>query len=139
MQQDAKENDIAAWQRVVEAGEAVFMPPFTELPIDWAALQADLANAYNTLGNAHDTAEDSEAALAAFDRAIALQPDFAMWHRNRAGTLIELGRLEEARGAIDQARALEPDAPRLQQLEEALAAALAQQREQQQGDAPPTN
>jgi hypothetical protein len=40
-----------------------------------------------------------------------------MWQRNRAITLIELGRLAEARTAIDQARALEPDAPRLADLE----------------------
>lgn len=46
-----------------------------------------------------------------------------MWHRNRAGMLIEWGRLEEARAAIDRARELEPKAERLQQLEEEWKAA----------------
>jgi tetratricopeptide (TPR) repeat protein len=77
------------------------------------------------LGNAHDAApaSDKTAALAAYDRAIALQPDFGMWHRNRAGTLIELGRLDEAAGAIETAHGLEPDAPRLPELDAALAKA----------------
>ena len=46
-----------------------------------------------------------------------------MWQRNRAGTLIELGRLAEARAAIDEARNLEPNASRLADLEADLAAA----------------
>ncbi|QLQ07147.1 MAG: hypothetical protein HZY76_14590 [Anaerolineae bacterium] len=46
-----------------------------------------------------------------------------MWRRNQAGTLIELGRLDEAAAAIEQARALEPEAPRLAQLAAQLAAA----------------
>jgi tetratricopeptide (TPR) repeat protein len=84
-----------------------------------------LASAWNTLGSARDEAGDKPGALAAFECAIALQPDFAMWHRNRAGVLIELGRLDEAAAAIETARRLEPDAPRLKELDEQLAAARA--------------
>ena len=89
-------------------------------------LKADIASAYNSLGNALDES-DKRAALDAFERAIALQPGFAMWHRNRAGTLIELGELDEAAAAIARARELEPDAPRLAELD----AQLAQAREAQ--------
>ena len=52
-----------------------------------------------------------------------LRTNIAMWHRNRAGTLIDLGRLREAAAAIERARALEPEAPRLAELEAALARA----------------
>ncbi len=82
-----------------------------------------MASACNSLGNARDEADDKPGALAAFERAIALQPGFAMWHRNRAGTLIELKRLDEAATAIETARRLEPDAPRLKELDEQLAKA----------------
>jgi hypothetical protein len=46
-----------------------------------------------------------------------------MWHRNRAGTLIELERLDQAEAAIAQARALDPEAPRLAELDAQLAKA----------------
>ncbi len=52
-----------------------------------------------------------------------------MWHRNRAFTLIEFGELDEAAAAIERARALEPDAPRLAELEAALVRARADARE----------
>ncbi|MCL6511131.1 MAG: tetratricopeptide repeat protein [Anaerolineae bacterium] len=124
----ADERDVALWQAAVEAGEALLAaleaaPPVPGLSV--ADVRAELASAWNTLGNARDEAGDKPGALAAFERAIALQPDFAMWHRNRAGTLIELGRLDEAAAAIETARRLEPDAPRLRELDEQLAAARA--------------
>jgi hypothetical protein len=63
------------------------------------------------------------AALAAYERAVALQPDFAMWRRNQADTLIELGCLAEECTVINAAQALEPDAPRLADLAAKLMAA----------------
>ena len=99
-------------------GEALFAEEFQGLDgVDWDALKKDLANAYNSLGHAHDNAGNKNDALASYERAIALQPDFAMWHRNRAGTLIELNRCEDARLEIDRARELEPEAARLGDLE----------------------
>jgi tetratricopeptide (TPR) repeat protein len=77
------------------------------------------------LGIAHEAAKDLDATLTAFDRAIALQPETAMWRRNRAGTLIDLGRLDDATDEIAAARALEPDAPRLAELDQALQQARA--------------
>ncbi len=88
------------------------------------ALHGDIADSYNHLGTSLD-ASDKAAALAAFERAIALQPGFAMWRRNRTGTLIELRRLDEAAEELARARTLEPDAARLTELEAQLAAARA--------------
>jgi tetratricopeptide (TPR) repeat protein len=93
--------------------------------IDWDALRADVSNTLNNLGNALDDAGDKAGAIAAFERAIALQPDFAMWRRNRAGMLIELRRLDDAEAEIAAARVLEPDAPRLAELDADLEKARA--------------
>ncbi len=102
----------------MEAGDALLAEEFQQLDgVNWDALKEDLAGAYNSLGNAHENAGNKKDALAAFERAIALQPAFAMWHRNRAGMLIELERCQEARAALDHARELEPDAARLPELE----------------------
>jgi tetratricopeptide (TPR) repeat protein len=90
--------------------------------IDWASLRADLASSYNMLGNAHSEAGHAEDAITAYDRAIALHEN-AMWYRNKAGVLIDMGNLNEAEAAIKRARVLEPDAPRLAELEAALARA----------------
>jgi hypothetical protein len=121
---DTEHPQVAEWQAVTALGEALLAEEGRGgQGLDWAALRRQLASDFNTLGNAHDSAGDPAAALAAFERAIALQPDFAMWRRNQAGALIALGRLEEAAAAIEQARALEPDASRLAQLEAQLAAA----------------
>jgi len=43
-----------------------------------------------------------------------------MWRRNRVGTLIDLGRRAEAAEELARARALEPDATRLAELEARL-------------------
>jgi Flp pilus assembly protein TadD len=52
-------------------------------------------------------AGDPEAALAAADRAVALAPDSAVHHNNRAVLLQRLGRDEAARAAAARARELE--------------------------------
>jgi tetratricopeptide (TPR) repeat protein len=118
----AKEEDVAAWQAVVEAGERLFALKFQRVTgVDWEALSEDLAGAYTNLCIAHEKASDFNASLAATERAIALQPNQAMWQRNRAGTLIDLGRLDEADQALATARAMEPGAARLKELEDQLA------------------
>jgi tetratricopeptide (TPR) repeat protein len=48
-------------------------------------------------------------ALAGYDRAIGLRPNFAAAHQNRGNTLYDLLRFEEALGAHDWALALRPD------------------------------
>ena len=50
-----------------------------------------------------------EEALASYDRALALQPDFAQALSNRGNVLFELQRYEEALASYDGALALQPD------------------------------
>jgi tetratricopeptide (TPR) repeat protein len=117
---EAAGNDIAAWRAAVEAGEALLAPEFTDTLGIGDAVREHVASTWNALGNALHDAGDGEAAVAAYDRAIALQPDQAMWRRNRVGTLIDLGRRAEAAEELARARALEPDAARLAELEARL-------------------
>lgn len=115
---------IATWQQVVTAGEDLLSPEYGDLPgVNFDALRANLAADYNRFGTAHDQAGEKVVALAAFERAIDLQPNFAMWHRNHASTLLDIGHLDAAATALAHARVLEPDAERLHALEERLAAA----------------
>jgi len=117
---EASGNDIAAWRAAVEAGEALLAPEFADTLGVGDAVRAHVASTWNALGNALHNAGDKDAAIAAYDRAIALQPDEAMWRRNRVGTLIDLGRRAEAAEELARARALEPDAARLAELEARL-------------------
>jgi protein-arginine kinase activator protein McsA len=118
---EASGNDIAAWRAAVEAGEALLAPEFADtLGVDWEVVRASLASSYTSLCIAYEEVGDLEASLAATNRAIALQPDEAMWRRNRVGTLIDLGRRAEAAEELARARALEPDAARLAELEARL-------------------
>jgi tetratricopeptide (TPR) repeat protein len=116
----ASGNDIAAWRAAVEVGEALLAPEFTDTLGIGDAVREHVASTWNALGNALHDAGDGEAAVAAYDRAIALQPDQAMWRRNRVATLIDLGRRAEAAEELARARALEPDAARLAELEARL-------------------
>ena len=126
LRQAAKEEDVTTWKAVVEAGEGLFVPEFQDSPaIDWDALRESLAGAYTALCIAHEKAGDFVSSLAATERAIALQPNEALLYRNRAGTLIDLGRLDEAAEAIATARAMEPGAARLKELDDQLAQARA--------------
>jgi tetratricopeptide (TPR) repeat protein len=61
-----------------------------------AAVQNDLAAAYLARSRAEGSADDSEKALAAADRAIALEPSSAEAHFNRALALEQLERREPA-------------------------------------------
>lgn len=68
---------------------------------------AELANLYNERGNTHYAAEDYEAALADYDRAIAQKADLAWAHANRGDALAELKRYDDAFAALDKAIALD--------------------------------
>lgn len=54
-------------------------------------------------------AQDYAGALARFDEAAAIEPSKARWQYNRGLALRKLGRSEEAREALLQSRALEPE------------------------------
>jgi hypothetical protein len=122
-QAEQHEGDAAYWREVTAVGEALLAQESQPHEgVNWAALRESVASNYNALGNAL-YATDKAASLSGYERACELQPSFAMFHRNRAGTLIELGRLGEAAAAIAIARPLEPEAARLPELEAELAKA----------------
>ena len=50
-----------------------------------------------------------EEALASYDKAIALKPDYAEAYSNRGNALRDLKRLEDALASYDKAIALKPD------------------------------
>ena len=86
-------------------------------------LRRSLGWALNTLGNHYAGQADHEKAIETYAQALAQAPDDAMLYRNRAGQYIELGQLVEAQADVERATQLEPDAPRLAQLRQALATA----------------
>jgi protein O-GlcNAc transferase len=67
------------------------------------------SRAYVLLGRALNALEQHEEALASFERAIALAPDLAQAHGNRADVLSQLGRNAEAIHSYDRALSLAPD------------------------------
>ena len=62
-----------------------------------------------------------EAALACFERGEAASPEDPDYPRSRARALLALGRLPEAREAIERAEELAPDDPRVAQVAGELA------------------
>ena len=68
-----------------------------------------LFRSHNLLGQTHFRLGQAEEALASYDRAIQLQPDFADAHGNRANVLVIFGRFKEALAAFDRALAIRPD------------------------------
>ena len=67
------------------------------------------ADAFNNLGNIERAAHDTEAALAAFEHALALRPAHVGARNGRALALQDLGRVDEAEGELTAALALAPD------------------------------
>jgi tetratricopeptide (TPR) repeat protein len=64
------------------------------------------ADAHQYLGLAYSGIGQLDGALAEFDRALALNPRYVEAHLNRAVTLNELGRYDEARAAVAAAQDL---------------------------------
>ncbi len=117
----AENVDLAEQARFAALHEAV-LPAAATLDEDLAAgLRRSLGWALNTLGNAHAEAGDHAAAVEAYTRAIGHDPENGMLYRNRAGEYIEMEQWTLAHADVERAAALEPDAPRLAQLREALA------------------
>ncbi len=76
-----------------------------------AALRKDrrYAPAYFSLGNFHFLKRNFDAAVTAYDRAIAYTPEEPRTWNNRSLALLELGRLREADDSAERARALDPE------------------------------
>jgi tetratricopeptide (TPR) repeat protein len=72
-------------------------------------LNPQSALSHFNLGNALFELKRHEEALASYDRAIAIQPDFAQALSNRGNALFELKRYEEALASYDRAIAIQPD------------------------------
>ncbi len=66
------------------------------------AFHSNLGNALNGMGRLDD-------ALAAYDRALRLRPDYADAHYNRGNVLRDMGRLDDALAAYDGALRLRPE------------------------------
>ena len=64
---------------------------------------------WNNYGLALHNLGRLDAAVASYDRAIALRPDMAEIYYNRANSLQSLARLDEAVAGYDRAIALRPD------------------------------
>lgn len=67
-----------------------------------------VAELHNNLGAVLQLQQNYAEALASYDRAVALKPDYANAHYNRGFTLNRLGRTEAALAAYEQAVALQP-------------------------------
>ena len=74
-----------------------------------ASLRASRASLQVELGNLLSAAKEYEAAIASFDQALKIKPDYYQAWRNRGNALDDLGRLEEAVASFDQALKIKPD------------------------------
>ncbi|HLE36007.1 MAG TPA: hypothetical protein VI699_02560, partial [Candidatus Acidoferrales bacterium] len=119
---EEEESSAEAWQAAAAAGtRLVEHPDASQLPFALDDLRAEVAQCWNQLGTIlSDEQKKPEEALAAFEEAVRLRPDFAMYWRNHASTNIDLGNLDAAAASLAHAGELEPDHPRLAELHKEL-------------------
>jgi tetratricopeptide (TPR) repeat protein len=67
------------------------------------------ARVHNLLGQAHDRLNEPLEAIKSYDQAIAIDPNFAEAHGNRAGIMASAGFRDEALKSFDRALALNPN------------------------------
>lgn len=79
-----------------------------ELTARAIAINPNVAEAHNNLGNGFVELKRPGEALASFERAIALKPDYVEAHNNRGAALNQLLRHDEALESCDKAMALRP-------------------------------
>jgi len=80
-------------------------------PPDAATFRDDDPVAHRARAMTLESLGHHDEALAAYDRAIELDPDHAMAHRDRASVLLSLGRPVDALAALDRAAELRPGDP----------------------------
>jgi len=93
-------------------GVILWLAGFTEeaVPFLEKVVEVDPADAsgWYILGRAYQDLREQEKALAAYDRAIELDPHLASAHKNRADRLSRLGRMEESGEARAEQQRLSP-------------------------------
>jgi superkiller protein 3 len=77
--------------------------------IEALRLDPDFMEARTDLGAFHAQANRPEEALEQYDQALALEPNLALLHSNKAAALVMLGRWEEAEQAARRALQLDPE------------------------------
>jgi tetratricopeptide (TPR) repeat protein len=117
-----QESSAESWHAAAAAGtRLVEYPNASQLPFALDDLRAEVAQCWNQLGYIlSDEQKKPQEALAAFEEAVRLCPDFAMYWRNHASTNIDLGNLDAAAVSLARAGELEPDHPRLAELRREL-------------------
>lgn len=104
----ADPNHAGSFHRLGVVAHQLGRPDAAELLKRAVALQPDLAEAHNDLGNVLGAQGKFVQAAACFERAAALKPDFADAHYNRGLALGNLGRFADAAGSFQRALALNP-------------------------------
>jgi CHAT domain-containing protein/Flp pilus assembly protein TadD len=90
--------------------------------VEACKIQSDNPLYYVNQGRRLRARHELDRALAAYDRAIALAPNFAVAYNNRGVVLAEMGRLEEAIAAYQKASQLQPTVTQYINLGDALKA-----------------
>jgi tetratricopeptide (TPR) repeat protein len=76
-------------------------------------LSSEEAAVLNQMADLYERRENYEQALASYTAAIQIDPDVAMWYRNRASLFIQVKNLVLARNDIEHAMRLQPEHPYL--------------------------
>jgi tetratricopeptide (TPR) repeat protein len=117
-QQGDLQGSAAALERALAIydGEALPLAPRTERPLDWAATQAGLGDAYTLLGEWEDSRSRQEMAVAAYERALEeysptrMPVEWAMAKYNLASALARIGEHESGTEHLELALAAVHDA-----------------------------
>jgi tetratricopeptide (TPR) repeat protein len=106
----ARPDDSLAWFRLGMTYEAHVMHDYAEpCYVQAVVLDDGQPKPWYRLAAARERTGDVDGALEAFDRTLALAPDYGPAHRRRARFLVDLGRAEEARVGFQAALAINPD------------------------------
>ncbi len=98
-----RERFFISWRYYVDAEQA--WDKALDLAASWTETYPREAFAFNSLGLASAAFGQHERAIAAFREATRLDPSFVPPRGNIAGSLIALGRFDEARGLVQEAAA----------------------------------
>jgi tetratricopeptide (TPR) repeat protein len=97
-----RERFVISWRYYVDAAQA--WDQALQLAVSWTQTYPRESFAFNSLGLASAVFGDHEQAVAAFREAIRLDPRFIPPHGNLAGSLIALGRFDEAEQILSEAQ-----------------------------------